>query len=557
MEPMQVGTEGVRMVRNIWIAVLGLLCGSGVALAQLPMPGLYPGYPTPPYGPPAPMGPAMPMVPNPGPPNPPWGPAPYGMPMAQPGMMPYGLPLPNPIPYDPRQPVGMPVYGGAGPMTGSAEPYIVGSEKNPALPGLKAPPAKLPPAPVESAAAPCDPNILPAAAMPGPPAEPYTLYEGPRYLSEVKQDNVCVFGQVSYIHWWTSHEHTPPLLTTGNPASVNPGSLANSDTTVLLGGGPIDPHEFSGVQANFGVWLDPDRLLSLEFGGFFLGNNGRQYSYASNANGSPVIAQPVLLPNAAGTGYSETAFTISSPGQLAGSASVSTMMNMMGTELNLGRNLFRLNGWSVDSLFGVRYMYLNDTLTSTQNSTVLPGFPGAISFLGAQQPVGSNFILNDSFNLTNRFYGGQIGGRVDWTSCYGFDIGATFKIAFGATTHTAIIDGSTTLNVNGTSTTAPGGAYALPSSIGTHNSADFSAVPELNLTIGYQILPNVRLTAGYNLIYWPQVERAGEQIDRTQDIGQSPTSTAYTGVAGTHPLYLNARSDFWAQGLNLGVEFKY
>ena len=163
---------------------------------------------------------------------------------------------------------------------------------------------KLPPAPIETAtpapaiAGSC---VNPASyGVPMPPSEPYTLYEGPRYLAEVKQDNVHVFGQVTFVHFWTQRDVTPPLLTTGSPTSLNPGTLGNADTRILLGGGPVDPNEFSGLQANIGLWLDPERLSSIEIGGFFVGNNSRGYSFTSNAAGSPIIAQPAVLPGPKG-----------------------------------------------------------------------------------------------------------------------------------------------------------------------------------------------------------------------------------------------------------------
>jgi hypothetical protein len=404
-----------------------------------------------------------------------------------------------------------------------------------------------------------DPYVEPASyGPPAPPAEPYTLYEGPRYQADVKQDNVCVFASVDYIHWWTRRERTPPLLTTGNAGTPNTGTLGNPDTVVLLGGGSITPHEFSGVQAAFGIWLDPERLTSLEVGGFYLGKNSRQYSFASDANGNNVIAQPVVTVFPGATTYGEGALPIALPGLLAGSANFSSVMNLLGAEANFGRNLIRLNGWSLDALLGFRYMYLNDTLTANQNFTVLPAAAGGVAFVGVPQPAGANFALNDSFNLTNRFYGGQIGARVDWVSCYKIDVGATIKVAFGDTAHTAIIDGTTTLNNAGASATAPGGAYSQPSNIGRFNTNDFTVVSELTFTIGYQVHPNIRLTAGYNLIYWPRVERAGSQIERTIDPGQSPTDPAFVaGTVGTFPRFLNYHSDFWAQGINVGVELKY
>ncbi len=514
-------------MRNIWIAVCGTLLSGGLALAQLPGSDGIPGYPMPPM---QPWGypPAAAMAPNP----------------------PYGNPLPMAIPSDPRRPVGLPNYDGSGAKPGASEPYMVGPEKSPAA---TLPPAARPSPTLLPAATPVvvDPYLAPAGyGPPAPPAEPYTLYEGARYLAQVKQDDACVFGQVSYIHWWTRHDQTPPLLTTGNAASVNPGSLANADTTVLLGGGSIAPTEFSGVQANFGMWLDPERTISLEFGGFYLGKNSRQYAFASDANGNNVIAQPVQT----GTPLAESALPIALPGLLAGSASVSSTMNMLGADFNFGTNFIRYNGWTLDGLIGFRYMYLNDMLTSNQNFTLLPAAAGGVSFLGVPQPAGTNFGLNDSFNLTNRFYGGQVGARLDWVSCYKIDFGAVLKVALGDTAHAASIDGSTTVN----GATAPGGAYAQPSDIGHYNANDFTVVTDLTFTVGYQIHPNIRLTAGYNLIYWPRVERAGEQIDRSMSAGQAPTDSLYVpGTIGANPRFLNTRSDFWAQGVNVGVEVKY
>jgi len=100
-----------------------------------------------------------------------------------------------------------------------------------------------------------------------PPAEPYTVYEGPRSLAEVRQESTHVWAQASFIHWWIRRDSTPPLVTTGdvNNPNSNPGTLGNADTVTLLGGErSIGPTEFSGVQTSFGVWLDEDHLCALE-----------------------------------------------------------------------------------------------------------------------------------------------------------------------------------------------------------------------------------------------------------------------------------------------------
>ena len=201
--------------------------------------------------------------------------------------------------------------------------------------------------------------------------------------------------------------------------------------------------------------------------------------------------------------------------------------------MNLGRNIYRLNGWTLDGLAGFRYMYLNDTLTAYQNSTLLAGGTGTPSWASRNPPAQlrhQRFVQHDQ-SLLRR----PTGHRFNWVTCSKFDIGTTIKVAFGNTAHTAIIDGSTTLNNAGTAAPHHGGVYAQPSNIGQHGSNDFTVIPDLTLTFGYQIHSNIRLAFGYNLIYWPRVVRAGEQIERTIDPGQSPAGPgAAAGTAGTY-----------------------
>lgn len=529
------------MLRNqTWLVIWGTLLSGVTAFAQGPAPmnpqapspywnpGVYgyPGYSMSPYGPPAPI----------------WqGNAPPAFP--------YRYPPPTP-PFAPSGPMGpLPTYNTSGPKPG--EPYLVPPE---ASPPMSKPAREALPLPTQRDDRPpmviMDPAYEAAAYVEaGPPSEPYTLYEGRRYLAEAKNDDTYVWAQANFIHWWIRRDATPPLVTTGSTANPRAGVIGAGDTTILLGDGAIGPKEFSGIQASAGMWLDEERLQSLEIGGFWLGKNSKQYRFASDAGGSPILAQPILAPG-------ETGLVFTFPGRFAGNFIVNSIMDFHGVEMNLARNLFRLNGWSVDYFAGARYLYLNDNLALNQNITVLPG--SALPFNNVNQGPGSNFLIYDSFHITNRFYGGQIGARANWT-WRRFDVNATMKLGLGATAHTAIIDGTTTLNApNGATATVSGGSLALASNIGRHGGSDLSVVPELTATVGYQIAPCLRLLAGYNLLYWSRIERVGNQIDRHIDLTQLPTSGAtIPGAIGTSPVFFNTRTEFWAQGLNLGVEVKY
>ena len=76
-------------------------------------------------------------------------------------------------------------------------------------------------------------------------------------------------------------------------------------------------------------------------------------------------------------------------------------------------------------------------------------------------------------------------------------------------------------------------------------------------TVGYQITPCLRVTAGYTLLYWSHVMRVGNNIDRRLDPGQAPTLAFPAITPGANPMFPAIRTEFWAQGINVGMELKF
>jgi hypothetical protein len=112
--------------------------------------------------------------------------------------------------------------------------------------------------------------------------------------------------------------------------------------------------------------------------------------------------------------------------------------------------------------------------------------------------------------------------------------------------------------VNGTVQNFQGGLLALNSNIGNHARDRFSFVPELTLTAGYNLLDHVRVFGGYNILGWTSVVRPGDQIDTGLDetrIPNFPSNQTPLNVA--RPAVPFKTSNFWAQGLNLGLEVRY
>jgi hypothetical protein len=118
------------------------------------------------------------------------------------------------------------------------------------------------------------------------------------------------------------------------------------------------------------------------------------------------------------------------------------------------------------------------------------------------------------------------------------------------------VSGATTSAVPGMATvTRAGGLLALASNSG-HFSRDHTVViPEVGLKVGYEVTAGLRVYAGYSVLYWGEVARAGSQIDPNVNPRLMPPVTSPVG-----PLRPAARfedSGFWAQGINLGLELRY
>src|SRR5262249_44828964 len=135
---------------------------------------------------------------------------------------------------------------------------------------------------------------------------------------------------------------------------------------------------------------------------------------------------------------------------------------------------------------------------------------------------GNRFIVNDSFATRNRFYGGQLGLDGEWRLGR-FFLGGVVKVGLGQTHQEVDIAGMQQLfTPAGGKTAFNGGLLALPSNSGHFSRDQFSVVPEIGLKLGYNVTENVRVFVGYDLIYWTNVLRPGDQIDTTLNTAQIP-----------------------------------
>jgi hypothetical protein len=106
----------------------------------------------------------------------------------------------------------------------------------------------------------------------------------------------------------------------------------------------------------------------------------------------------------------------------------------------------------------------------------------------------------------------------------------------------------------------PGGYFAQPTNMGERTRTVFAIVPDLGLNVGYMVTRRTTLLLGYTFLYTNRVVRPGKQIDRNINPTQNPSFGALPPAMLVGPARPVPRSDdsgFWAQGINLGFEFRF
>jgi hypothetical protein len=411
------------------------------------------------------------------------------------------------------------------------------------------PSASLPPNPYPAASSGGVPSAAPVGdCHAGPPMEPGESLHGPDGNGACGPHG-CVWFRGEYLLWWTKNGPVPPLVTT-SPAGTPSGSagvLGLPTTTVLVGNSNLDFDERSGARFTAGFWFDDCQKHGFEASYFFLGR--RDDNFTLTSGGVPILTRPFV--NAlTGTEVSEiTAF----PGLASGNLQVLTSSRLQGAEANYLCNLCCNcccdRGYRVDLLAGFRYLELDESIAIAESVRVSPSSPVL---------PGDEVHVFDKFSTHNDFYGGQLGIRGEWWWDR-FFVNACAKVAIGDTHEVVVREGSTTIiTPAGGTEVFPSGLLVLATNRGRVSRDEFGVVPEATLNVGYQLTPNLRAFAGYTFLYWSHVARPGDQIDRTLNVNLIPTSTTFGTPGGpARPSPEIKSTDFWAQGINVGLELRF
>ncbi|QVL31778.1 BBP7 family outer membrane beta-barrel protein [Telmatocola sphagniphila] len=355
------------------------------------------------------------------------------------------------------------------------------------------------------------------------------------------KDGSCFYASAEFLAYTTKGTRVPPLVTTGPASSL--GILGQSGVSSLVSASQIDPTGRTGGKIGLGVWLGADKKCAIEVAFLMLNPSNRNVGFSSD--GTTVLARPFFSANAG----AETAEIVAAPGISSGSIGISSTSSFNSAEINFRKKLFEDCKYNIDWVIGFRHLNLDEGITVSERVSGLPGTANA----------GINGGIYDSFKTNNQFNGGQIGAILEchsgrWT--FGF----TPKLALGVTSSTTNIEGGLTqFGPVIAPVSTPGGLLALNSNIGSHSSTNFAAVGDLGFNIGYTITQHCKVFAGYNLIYWSNVQRPGDQIDRVIDETRVPILNNQAGLTpvGGRPVYLDKSSSYWAQGVTIGLVFTW
>ncbi len=361
------------------------------------------------------------------------------------------------------------------------------------------------------------------------------------------------FVSGEYLLWWMPGYPVPVLATSNANTALN-GYFGEPGTTSILGPGSFIGSTRSGFRVRAGAWLDDAATCGIDGSFFFLGSLSS--TSVVGANNFPLITRPVYVPNPLpgnGKPLGENGEYVSLPGALRGTLTASGDSFLWGADVNLRKALCTPCGTRAEVFAGYRYLNLRESLTVTENITVI----GTSPRLAVADPIGTQVIVQDRFRTLNSFNGGQIG------ALYGrqfgrFDVTARGSVALGGTHQSLDIAGYQVRQQPGLPAMSyRGGLLAAGPNLGHFTRDRFSVVPEFTLNFGYRVTPSLRVFAGYNFLLWTNVIRPGDQIDRVVDVTFVPNAppAPFSGQARPHPLF--AQRDLVVQGIQFGVDYRW
>ncbi len=422
----------------------------------------------------------------------------------------------------------------------------------PSLPAIAPPegPLFLPGTDVSRPLTPVEPGPVPLPTSPSQPVPPIPI-EQPNPVERVEELEQPqkpprgplgpAWNDFSLLLWWPKAAPLPPLVTATR--SGQPPILDVPGTTLLVGGRALSNQEIAGGRFTIGRAMNTEQTIGFEVTYFFLGSRSNSVIIADQPNSR---VRAIGLPYVDAATGENAVFSLVAPGTSTGSVYLTTTTRMQGVEANGVANLINGQHLKLNGLVGYRYLQVNEGLTIEQ-----------------MRYSGNTFgPIYDQFDGHNQFNGGQLGLQADLSHGIVY-CEVSGKVALGRVSQVVKIEGATnhyTQLPGGALSLAQyqGGVYALSTNIGRYSQSNFAVVPEGTFKVGIKLSESGRFYVGYNFLYLSSAVRPGDQVDRTLNSALIPTLNPAGSLTGPdRPLAPLTRSDFWAQGLIIGLETRY
>lgn len=372
-----------------------------------------------------------------------------------------------------------------------------------------------------------------------------------------------LWGQVDALMWWTEGLALPPLVTTsplGTP-QAQAGVIGAQGTQVLYGNQDMFTDPRFGGRLRLGGWLGARRWVGLELD--YTDLEDEQTDFLAVSVGDQILARPFF--NVGENSLSSDSALVAYPNLLAGTIYIDTYSQFQTLGAHLLTNVYCnfgcrgsegpeagncSNGFRLDLIGGYRYIGLDEgvTIREALATTVTPS---------------TGFQAMDQFATSNDFQGGELGlvgkyyRRRWWAE-------GLLKVALGRTAEQIDINGYTQLVVplgarDAQSTLLTGDLLALSTNIGQHTQKTTAWAGEIGLTAGYQLTPQLSLKFGYTLLFLSRVIRPDGAIDVSVNETYIPDPTApdLVPVGPARPAVAFNDSTYWAQGFNLGLDYRW
>jgi len=350
-----------------------------------------------------------------------------------------------------------------------------------------------------------------------------------------------IWGGVEYLYWWNKDRSVPVMATTSDPGTPfsQAGVLGLSSTSVLFGGGDYDDDPESGVRGTLGLWLNPEQTLGVYGRMFQVGPE--DIGFNGSSTGDPILARPFYDVDL----NRENSLVAAYPGLTEGGVNIRTSNEIRGYELMLRKLLFYGYANRLDVVGGYHATSIDDRVHAQHELTSLDP--------GGRVPVGTEINTRDWFDAENNFHGGTIGlmaqgydGKLTWN--------LLTKASFGNNNQVVSIRGDSTTSIPGAGeTTFNQGLLGLDTNNGVYENDEFTIVPELDLSLSYNLFNNLSVSVGYSIIYWTDVVLAGGAVDTVIN----PTQIDGPLIGTPAPTYEIHDQSFWVQGLTFGLNGRF